>query len=202
MPARSPQSSISQPAILGYQAYLIDQPAERLGRFGPELRPVQFLVQPLDPLPVEIGKLWMEQRCSWRRAPDLHHQSFLAGLEGEQFVLHPRRTQAVLDRLDDCPDLPLNLYEFVVPERLVAVSGCPQSVHLALILGGERLEQLRRHQVGLEPGEDDRLEGVAPDRQEIAASPAIARVRAAVICWLIFENPPPHTPHRSRPESR
>ena len=85
----------------------------------------------------------MEPRCRWPGVSDLCHQSFFADLECKQFILHGGRTQTVLDRLDDRSDLPLNLREFVVPPRPVAISGCPQSVYFALIFSGELLEQLR-----------------------------------------------------------
>ena len=100
-------------------------------------------MQSLDPLAVEICELRMELRCRWRGVPDLCHQSFLADLEGKQFILRGGCTQTVLDRLDDRSDLPLNPREFVVPPRPVAISDCPQSVYFALIFSGELLEQLR-----------------------------------------------------------
>jgi len=56
-----------------------------------------------------------------------------------------------------------------------------ETVELAVVLGGELLDELRLHEMRLESREDARLEHVASDGQSVAAGAAVARVRAAVM---------------------
>jgi hypothetical protein len=66
------------------QADFLDQPAKRLSGLRPEFRPVQFLVQALNPLTVQVRELRVKPGCRRRSLLQLRPELLLASLECNQ----------------------------------------------------------------------------------------------------------------------
>ena len=88
--------------------------AQGLAGLGTRRLLIESLVQVLDLVPVDVGELRVQSRGRRRDMSGLTDELRLARFQDEELVLHAGGPHAVLDRLDDGADLPVDTRELAL----------------------------------------------------------------------------------------
>jgi hypothetical protein len=94
-----------QASVLRDEPDRLDQATDRRRGLHAQLRPVQLLMQAGDLVAIDLGEIGMEADRGRGRLGESVAEVRLARLQRQQLFLRRRRAQALLERLDDGPDL-------------------------------------------------------------------------------------------------